>query len=211
MEGVEEILKCIGWPHLVFLFLVIFILIFKHQIAALISQIKTINKSGIKISPMPEAQRENKKEAVQELLTAIGSSPVLQDIESLIKKDLENRGLETKGDSITILIKFLAATKILLEFEQIHGLIFGSQVFLLKRLNEVAAQGAPKEVILSHFKHVQGLYPKEFEPWTVEQYLSFLKGSLLITIQENNYHITTLGVEYLIWMARNGRRENNPL
>ncbi|MBA7522092.1 hypothetical protein ES705_14205 [subsurface metagenome] len=208
----EEILKYLGWPHFTFLFLVFFVLIFRQHLAALISRVTSIDKSGIKASTTPEAQREEqKKEAVQELLNAIESSVVLQDIESRIKADLEKRGLETKGDSIAILIKHLAATKILLEFEQIYGLIFGSQIFLLKKLNEVAVQGKSKEFVLSHFKHVQELYPKLLVSWTLEQYLSFLMTRLLVKIKGNNYHITNLGIEYLTWIVRNGRREDNPL
>ena len=147
----------------------------------------------------------------QELLDAIGSSIVLQDLESRIKSDLIERGLEVKGDTIIVLIKQLAAARILLSFEQIHNLIFGSQIFLLKKLNEVAGQGKPKEFIDSHYQHVQELFSDQLGGWTLEQYLSFLLGRLLITIADNTYHITNFGVEYLTWIVRNGRREDNPL
>jgi len=80
-------------------------------------------------------------EAVQQLLDVIGSSVVIAEIEGRIKNELSERGLNTDGDTVKILIRHLAGTQILLSFEQIHSLIFGSQVFLLKKLNEVAGQG----------------------------------------------------------------------
>ena len=153
----------------------------------------------------------DKKEAVQELLDDIGTSIVLKDLEDRIKSDLLERDLEIKGDTITVLIKHLAATRILLSFEQIHNLIFGSQIFLLKKLNEVAGQGKPKEFIDSHYQHVHELFSEQLGSWTLEQYLSFLLGRSLITITDNTYHITNFGVEYLTWIVRNGRREDKPL
>lgn len=208
----EEIIKSISWPHLTFLFAVFFVFLFRKPLFGLISRITSIDKDGIKASQTPEAQREEqKKESVQELLLVIGDSIVLRDVEGRIKTDLEGRGLETDGDTIKVLIKHLGATKILLEFEQIHNLIFGSQIFLLKKLNEVAGQGKPKEFVTEYLKHIQSLFPEQLGNWSLEQYLAFLIARLLITTQGNIFHITNLGVEYLTWMIRNGRREDKPL
>jgi hypothetical protein len=208
----EGIIKAIGWPHLAFLFAVFFVLLFRKPLFGLISRITSIDKSGIKASHTPEAQREKqKKESVQQLLLAIGDSIVLQDIEGRIRADLKEKGLETDGDTIKVLIKHLAGTRVLLEFEQTHNLIFGSQIFLLKKLNEVAGQGKPVEFVSNHFEHVKGLFPRQLGDWSLEQYVAFLIGRSLITTEGNIFHITNLGVEYLTWMIRNGKREDNPL
>jgi hypothetical protein len=208
----EAIIKTLGWPHLTFLFAVFFVLLFRKPLLGLISRITSIDKSGIKALQAPEAQREEqKKESVQQLLLAIGDSIVLRDIEGRIKTDLSERGLDTNGDTIKVLIKHLAATKILLEFEQIHNLIFGSQIFLLKKLNEVAGQGKPMEFVESHFEHMKGLFTELLGGWSLEQYLAFLSARSLITTHGNIFHITNLGVEYLTWMVRNGRGEEKPL
>lgn len=207
----EGIIKAIGWPHLAFLFGVFFVLLFRKPLFGLISRVTSIDKSGIKASQTPEAQREEqKKETVQQLLLAIGDSIVLQDIEGRIKADFKAKGLETEGDTIKVLMKHLAGTTVLLEFEQIHNLIFGSQIFLLKKLNEVAGQGKPAEFIVTHFQHVQGLFPEQLGNWSIEQYLAFLLSRLLITTKGNVFHITNLGVEYLTWMVKNGKSEDKP-
>lgn len=209
----EAIFKNLGWPLVTFLFSVIFIFVFRKSLTELISRVTSIDKSGMKaITPNPEAQREKQKnEAVQELLSAIGNSIVLQDVEARIKSDLESKGLETKGDTIKVLVKEVAALVILLDLEQVHSLIFGSQIFLLKKLNEVVGQGKPQEFVISHFENVKKLFPNEIGQWSLEQYQSFLLGRLLITINNNIYHITNLGVEYLTWIARNGKSEDRPL
>lgn len=207
------VLQALGWPHFVFLFALVCLLLFRPQLAGLLGRITSIDKSGIKAFPTPEAQREEKKnEAALELLEAIGSSIVLRDVEGLIHQELGNCGLETSGDTVKVLIKQLAATRILVEFEQIHNFIFGSQIFLLKRLNEVAGQGKPKQFVDDYFIDLQvKVFPEAFGNWTADQYLGFLHQRLLILLKDGTYHITNLGVEYLTWMARNGRSENNPL
>jgi hypothetical protein len=208
----EEIIKALGWAHFSFLFALVFVFLFRKQLAGLISRITSIDKSGVKASPTPEAQREKQKtEAVQELLLAIGDSVVLRDIEGRIKADLKERGLETEGDTVKVLIKHLGAAKVLLDFEQIHNLIFGSQIYLLKNLNEVVGQGQTREYVEAHFEHVNELYNNVFGDWSFEQYMAFLIGKSLVTVDGNTYHITNLGVEYLTWMTRNGRSENRPL
>ena len=161
----------------------LFMLLFRRELAGFISRVTSIDKSGVKASSTPEAQREKQKtEAVQELLLAIGDSIVLQDVEERIKSDLENRGLETKGDPVKVLIRHLAGVKVLLEFEQIHNMVFGSQIYLLKRLNEVAGQGQKREGIAAHVEHIKGIYKEEFADWSFDQYMAFLIRKALVTV-----------------------------
>lgn len=208
----QEFIEAIGWPHVTLVFAITFIIVFKKQFATLISRVTSIDKTGIKTEPIPEAQREKKKpEAVEELLLAIGDTIVLREVESHIKTELKERELEVEGDTVRVLIKHFAASKILLEFEQVHNLIFGSQIFLLKKMNETVGQGVGKDFIVTHYNHVKDMFKDQLAGWTLDQYLAFLIARLLITVKDERYHITNLGVEYLTWMARNGRSENRPL
>lgn len=208
----DELLTNLEWRHLVFVFAVVFVVVFRQPLVGLISRITSIDKSGVKTAAAPEAQREiEKKEAAQELLRAIGDSIVLEDVEGRIKTSLEEKGLETEGDTIGVLIKHLAATQTLVEFEQFYNLIFGSQISLLKKLNEVAGQGVSKEAMQSHFDHFQEMYKDELGKWSLDQYLEFLIERSLILYEGGSYHLTNLGVEFLTWMARNGRSESKRL
>jgi hypothetical protein len=205
-----EFFKAISWPHTGLILGIIFLFLFKKDVALFIGRVKSIGKDGLTAST-PEAQRENKNNlAAQELLDAIGKSIVLKELEDRIRLDMDSRGLDTKGDSVELLIRQLAANQILLEFEQIHSLIFGSQIFLLKKLNEVCGQGKSKVFLDEHFKALQEIFPDALSNWSLDQYLSFLKSRSLILFDGDNFHITNLGVEYITWIARNGRQENKP-
>lgn len=212
MEATMEILSAITWHHLAFLFALAFIAIFRQPLSELIRRTTKIGKDGLSAGPAPDAQREKfDPAAVQQLLDVIGNSIVIADIEGRVKAELKQKGLSAEGDSIKVLIRHLAGTQLLLSFEQIHNLIFGSQIFLLKKLNEVAGQGRPLSFVCSHIDHVKTLYPDALGEWSYDQYLEFLFGRILIIRHEDQIHITNLGVEYLTWLARNGRSENNPL
>jgi hypothetical protein len=204
-----ELLGAFSWPHFALLFGLIFLLIFRKELAALISRITSIDRSGLKTVAIPEAQREKKKTetAVQELLVAVGDSPTLRDVETNIRTDLTNRGLETEGDTARVLIKHLAAVQLLLRFEQVHSRIFGSQILLLKGLNEVMGQGRDKETLVAHFENVRQSYVL-LNNWSFDQYMAFLFETNLVTIKDGKYHITNAGNEYLTWIARSGRSEN---
>ena len=208
-----EIIASLGWPHFAFAFCLIFIFVFRPQLGALLSRVTSIDKLGIKTQPNPEIQREDPKkiEAAQELLLAIGNTVVLQDIEDQIRTDLAARNLEANGETNKVLIKYLAATLVALEFERIQNLIFGSQIYLLKKLNEVSGKGLSPAAIGSNFEHVKQLFPEAFNEWSLDEYLAFLFARKLIVVTNDNYHITNLGNEYLVWMARTGHREDNAL
>jgi len=190
----------------------VFVLLFRKALLGLISRITSIDKSGIKTSQAPEAQREKqKKESVQQLLLVVGNSIVIKEIEGRIREDLKKKGLETEGGTIKVLINHLAGTRMFLEFEQLYNIIFGSQIILLKKLNEVTGQGKPIEFVANHFENVKGLFTEQLGNWSLEQYLNFLIERRLIVTKGNIYHITNMGVEYLTWMVRNGKREDKPL
>jgi len=212
MDTMKEILSAITWHHLAFIFALVFMFTFKQPLSELIRRTTKIGKEGLTAGSTPEAQREKSDpEAVQQLLDVISKSIVITDMEGHIKTELTNKGLNTGGDTAKVLIRHLAGTQLLLSFEQIHNLIFGSQIFLLKKLNEVAGQGRPVAFVNGHIDQVKSIYPSAFGEWSYDKYLEFLYNRLLIVRKEDQIHITNNGVEYLTWVARNGRSENNSL
>ncbi len=210
----EKIIAALSSNHLLFIFSIIFILIFHKPISIFIQRITKIGKGGLTAGLSPESQREKIKtsaEAVQHLLDLVGNSIVINEYEKLIKKDLTTRGLSADGDVSKVLIKHLAGTQLLLALEKIHSSIFGSQIFLLKKLNEVVDQGRTQEYVNDHIEHVKKLYSDNLGDWSSEQYLKFLHSQSLITSNQREIHITDMGVEYLTWIAKNGKTENNLL
>lgn len=152
------------------------------------------------------------KEAVDNLLAVVGDSIVIGELVSNINDELQSKGMNIEGDACRVLVKHLAGTQLLLNFEQIHNSIFGSQIFLLKKLNETVGAGRSEEYVFNHIDTVKKMFSDNLSEWTYDQYLAFLFSNILILKNEENvYHITNLGVEYLTWIARNGKRDDNPL
>lgn len=209
----SQSIAALSWPHFAFLFGVIFVLLFRAQIGALLSRVTSIDKSGIRTQAMPDAQSDSTKryEAAQELLLAIGDTVVLKEVEARIRADLESRKLDTAGETSRVLVKYLAATMCFLEFEQIHSSIFSSQIDLLRRLNQVQGTGQTLADVEQYFGSVQLLYAPVLDDWTTERYLSFLFSKNLIASTGDRLHLTHLGNEYLVWMAKSGKSEGTAL
>lgn len=211
MEFLVKLISSLGWPHVSLIFALIFIFVFKRAISVFIGKIKSVGKEGLKTESTQTVEIEEKRKKAVEELMKFGDSNVTNELETLIRQDLINRGLDANGDTIKVLIRHLAATQLALDFEQIYNIIFGSQILLLRKLNEAAGVGEDHDFMKTHFEYIHSLFPEELDGWTLEQYLSFLFGRTLITIKDNNYHITIKGVDFLIWLTKTPRSESRPL
>jgi hypothetical protein len=209
----DAVLAALGWPHFSFLFGLIFLFMFRTQISSLLGRVTSIDKSGIKTHSAPELQLEDHKraEVAHELMQAIGASVALSDVEGRIRAELTAKSLPVDNETSRVLLKYLAAATLNVQFEQIHSLIFGTQIFLLKKLNEVAGRGRPREDLEKHFQHVKGLFPDSFAEWDLDQYIDFLVRRSLIVENDGVFHITHLGNDYLVWITRSNKPENRAL
>lgn len=205
----SELIAALGWPHFSFAFGLFFLLLFKAQITGLLNRVTSIDKSGIRTQPFPDTQAEGTRrvEAAQELLLEIGDTVVIREVESKIRQDLELRGLDTTGETIKVLIKYLAASTCFLQFEHIHSAIFSSQIGLLRRLNQFQKNGQSVIDVEAYFSSVQSIHSPMFDAWLPERYLSFLFDKNLVIKKDERILITHLGNEYLIWLAKSGKSD----
>lgn len=156
--------------------------------------------------------KEVDENQVKELLDAIEDTPLIKEQVDLIKQSLDEKELTYDSATEEVLIKHLAGTQIALQFEVTHNVIFGSQLALLKELNSIKPDGLPKRDVELYISNVFKQFPGSFKDWNYDNYLHFLFSHVLILItQEDKIHITQRGVEYLSWIVRNGKREDNPL
>jgi len=109
-----------------------------------------------------------------------------------------------------VLIRYLASASLLLHYEQVHSLIFGSQIILLKRLNEVRSVGRTFAYVEAHFVALQQV-ETAFQDWDWTRYVEFLKWKKLVIESDGSLFITPMGGEYLSWIATMGRAEDRPL
>lgn len=152
------------------------------------------------------------KNQVQELLDVIEDTPLINEQVNLIKADLEERNLPCETPTDEVLIKHLAGTQIALQFEMTHNLIFGSQISLIKELNTIKPEGLSMQNTKTYINRVFEQFPNTFKDWDPEKYLNFLYShALILKSDKGTIHITVRGVEFLAWIVRNGKREDNPL
>jgi len=203
-----RLLDVLKWPVVFLALALVVILLFRAQLAAFFSRVTSIGKEGLKIGPATgqQSQPDRTKQA-QELMRALDSSALLEQ-ERLIKVDLEKRGLEHTGETIDVLVRHLAGYQLAVAFEEVYRLIFGSQIYILKRANETRI--LTRASVEEHFSHTQTLFPT-FAEWDVDQYMSFLLNRGLLQRTSTDYLITTLGMEFLGWMVRMGAGEYKPL
>jgi len=160
--------------------------------------------------PNKQKKIDNEKN-VQDLLNQIGNSIVISSMEESIKKELITKGLDTTAETSIVLIRHLAGTQLLLGFERIHKLIFGSQLNLLRELNLIAPEGFTKQEIEDYFEDIKDEFQNSFSGWDTKKYLVYLFSNILIVKNEDKIHITNLGQEYLNWIEENNINDKKPL
>ncbi len=211
MESVTKLISALGWPQITFLSILIFMLIFRKAMTNLISGIKSVSKDGITVNQTNiDLQMEDKKKQTINELLSIESSPITQEIEKSINEELKTKGLNIEGDAVKVLLKHLAATQLELDFERIYNAIFGSQIHLLKKLNENSGTGRPIQFVDEFFLNVKNTF-EEFNDWNREKYCQFLIGSSLIILENNSFNITIKGNEFLTWIMKRGKTEERSL
>ncbi len=149
-------------------------------------------------------------EDVEALLRAGDGSVVVQRNEEVIIKDLTARGLYSDSEPERVLVRQLAVAQASLWFERTYNMIFGSQIRLLRNLNETK-QPISDGFVAQYFSVIQQRYSDELSSWTHEQYLEFMLASTLIEKTEAGYVITSEGYEFLIEMTRRGLAEGKGL
>jgi hypothetical protein len=133
--------------------------------------------------------------------TKAPDSPIVLEQEQAIRTHLEKRGIQNTGEKVDLLIRDLAICQLVVSFEETYRLIFGSQIYILKRVNE--SKLLKQSVVEEYFRNTQKLFPA-FTDWDADRYMSFLLTFHLLWYQSEQYAITPFGIEFLTWMARVG-------
>ena len=221
----------LAWPISIIPTVIFFLIKFSEPIVERIRNIKKAGPGGVEFensaqkqiasaedpaqSPLDAIQKTSEGQeppagqtGADELLAAMPLSPVLQGREDVVRAGLQAKGLNETSPTVDVLVRYFAATLIMLDFEQVHYLIFGSQIQLLKRLNEARGAGQTQEFIEKYFGEVKEEYPDIFRDATAAMYMNYLIITELVMDEGGRCHLTTKGLEYLRWIVNTGRQEN---
>ncbi len=202
--GVLRVL--ISWP----VFAVVFVLVFRRQITALLLSIRKLSKEGIEIGPQTETSASRTTSvlaatsdpAVENMLRAF-DSPVLREQEQRIRRDFESQHI-TGPAAFEVLIRHLAVFQIGYFFEWAYSQIWGSQLFILQTLNATSAP-VPLQRVRPIYDAAAQQHPEAFASYPFENYINYLVTILLIARTNGNISITPLGREFLAYIARVGK------
>ena len=188
MDKFEAIISALSWPHITLIFGILFLFLFRPQIGLAISKIRSVSKDGVSMDAelTPQTQDERSTSILQHI--EIEKTVLLDEVENAIFSDLKTRNLDHESDTTKVLVRNLAVTQINLEHEKIYNAIFGSQIRLLKALNEVSGSGRPESYLSDFYAFTKENNADEFSNWELEDYLSFLRGSALIPPYSPNGH-----------------------
>lgn len=170
------------------------------------SFLETLNQKIQSKSTKPEESEKN----IKDLMSYGQEFSIISEQEDIIIRDLKGRDLEHESKTAKVLIHQLAAVQVLNWFERTYNTLFGSQIALLKLLNE-SISGVTNSFVSNYFEDVKNRYPKVLDVWKTENYLQYLITSRLIEKNEENITITKRGKEFLIWLSKSGASENKIL
>lgn len=218
METIIELLKITIWP----LISIIIVLILKKPISDLINRLKKIgyNKAGIELEsqnlqkedrekkPLDMLGKESNNKNVERVL-ALFNPETINSFEELVRQETSLDTFETIEEKNKVLFRYSQALYLIKHFNNIYGIIYGSQLRLLQSLN--GSINEKKSNLRFFYDFAKENNPVFYEGYTYEQYLGFLKGYNLILFQENeNIAITILGRDFLKYLIDTGTPLEKP-
>jgi hypothetical protein len=204
-------LLLVSWPPWIFALGVLFILMFKSKIGDLIARVTGIGKSGITAATataMKDAQASpapDPRAGADELMKALDNA-FIREMEALIEKELEKRGLKPGVPETTrVLMRYTAVALMTAEFENIESNIFGSQIEILEELNGVVPGAASAARIRPFYDRAAVVYPEFYGTYSFDAYMGFLVARTLVLRRNGDFGITVRGRTYLMWRANQGK------
>lgn len=152
------------------------------------------------------AKGEESAAQIEDLMKFAEGFKIIEMQEKSIEADLTKRKLDYSSDTAKVLIHHLAASQVLQWFERTYAIIFGSQIMLLKLLNEKSL-GYPFADVHIYYENIKNQYPVEYASWNVDNYLNFLFNSNLISKDGEMIRITDFGREFLVLLTKSGYSE----
>ena len=196
--AVAELIRAVAWPGLA-----LFLLIrYRDHVGRLIDRLR---KGGpAEFDPLPPPQRT----ATGSLAPgAIGSDSAVSHIrtEAVVNWEEQLREMPQLRDEhdhskreevlLTLAVKALLVAC----FERAEGVMYASQVELLTYLNARPVGESAERLRELFYAPAATRFPETYHAYPFENYLGFLKVSLLVRVDDLHVSITPEGRDYLVW------------
>lgn len=194
----DNLVGLIVWPTVVLILGIIFLIIFRAQLGALIARTKKVSTGGLEAYDQPAPPSEEKK-AIEEFFKSY-DNPLLLEAEQYILQDLKIRRIEGPVDREKALVRALAASHITQHFEQVYSTLWASQAAVLRYLNPRDA-GAEQAELIPLYEAAKASYPHWYQDYSFDRWLGFLKHVKLVTENGPRWFITVAGREFLKYIV----------
>lgn len=212
INAINSILTTIIWP----IVCLVIIYTLKSPISNLIRRITKIgyDKAGI-IAESSNLQSENKENNPIERLSkgstnenidnflSLFNPLTITEYENAVKKETNLDNYTTPEEREYVLFRYSQAIYLIMHFNKIYELIFGSQIKLLQVLNGSLRENSNS--LKRFYDTARDKYFTTYDNYSYEQYLSFLFNYRLIMQEsDGNIKITILGRDFIKYIVETG-------
>lgn len=204
--AIVDLLKTIAWPLVV---MIVAIYYKTETIKDLLPRLRKAGPTGVEFDPA--AQQKTiasdivaSSSELKQKNNLLPPTPAISQVESKLADDLKKID---PGDQIALLTRELAVARLIVAFERIYRVLFGSQIYGLRRLNEVQkATIADAHALYETFRsQTPSDYPISFDVW-----IGFLKNQELVKENNGTVEITDIGRDFLLYITQNRLIESKP-
>lgn len=193
------LIKGVAWPIIV----LIGIFVLKGDISHVLRHAKIrASKDSIEYDVGNVAQAAEKESSPFENIPE-NPNPLIAKYEQQVREQLAVARSTLRLADDVILARALAEQNIVVAFERTYRLIWGAQIALIKRLNELGGS-APLEIIKHYYDLGKSQFPQIYENYTFNDWQQFLVRSDLITVSDGRVVLTLEGREFYPYIVRRG-------
>lgn len=193
-----------GWPPVIGMVLIIFILRFHDEIASLIGRVVKVGRQGIQMAPGDQEEANVGRERPADELLAELDNQLIVEREELINQEFEERGITQPQERERVLKRYFAAILTGFEFERLYQSIWGSQLTALQAANSLGGRALSRQRLEQIFQHAQSKWNGPLEEDTFDRWLGYLSNQGLLQVHQHGGEITVKGREFLKYLVEVG-------
>lgn len=200
-----KFLEFTAWP----IATVILGFILKQPIEKLLGRLISAKHKDTEFGFAPEVQHTPKLASSGSIADAVphDNLGLIAEQEAKIYESLDSLKIENAEDKLKVLAKHHANLILRSAYAQINSIIYNSQLLLLNALN---VQDAPVELsfFYSFYNDAKKNYPDNYDSFSFDAWLKYLKNVGLINTKEEKYFITKFGRGFLTALTEAGINQN---
>ena len=185
----------VNWPIVAIVLGGIAIFAFRPALSRLLDRLQSASKEGVQF----ERPQDNTSSVLSLPFVEVMKYPVSASVlsrEQTIQEQLKAFDLKSEAEKISVLTRAFANAQVVLEFNNLAHIIFGSQVRFLIHLSGTPS-GVPAQETEVFFKQAQEAFPFLHDTNNAENWLHYLIVTNLVARQEDRVDLTQFGADFL--------------